>query len=62
MEELGFSIADIAVATQFVNAGHAGFTVDAGRWPKLAAFVARTTERPSFRACIDEERASLPAS
>ena len=31
-----FSIADIAVATQFVNAAHARFTVDPARWPSLA--------------------------
>jgi glutathione S-transferase len=51
-----FSIADIAVATMIVNFEHAGEAIDAARWPKLAAFVKRVHERPSFKACIDEER------
>ncbi len=51
-----FSIADIAVATMIVNFEHAGEAIDAARWPKLAAYVRRMHERPSFKACIDEER------
>jgi glutathione S-transferase len=51
------SIADIGVATQFVNLKHAGVTVDAARWPKLAAFVQRMHARPSFKALIEEETA-----
>jgi len=51
-----FSIADIAVATMIVNFEHAGEAIDAARWPKLAAFTKRVHERPSFKACIDEER------
>ncbi|MEI9885120.1 MAG: glutathione S-transferase family protein [Rhizomicrobium sp.] len=50
-----FSIADIAVGTQFANFAHAGAALDAGRWPKLAAYVARIHGRPSFKALIDEE-------
>jgi glutathione S-transferase len=51
-----FSIADIAVATMLVNFEHAGGTVDPARWPKLAAYIKRLHARPSFKACIDEER------
>jgi glutathione S-transferase len=51
-----FSIADIAVATMLVNFEHAGGEVDAARWPKLAAYVKRIHARPSFNACIAEER------
>src|SRR6476646_11455559 len=50
-----YSIADIAVGTMFVNLHHAGESVDAARWPKLAAFVERMARRPSLRALIDEE-------
>ncbi|HUO91137.1 MAG TPA: glutathione S-transferase family protein [Rhizomicrobium sp.] len=50
-----FSIADISVATMLVNFEHAGETVDAKRWPKLAAYVARMHARPSFKALIAEE-------
>lgn len=42
------SIADISLATFFRNAGFAGFTVDAARWPKTAAFVARVLALDSF--------------
>jgi glutathione S-transferase len=41
-------VADIAVAAFFRNASFAGLTVDAGRWPNVAAFVARTLDHPSF--------------
>jgi glutathione S-transferase len=51
-----FSIADISVATMLVNFEHAGGSVDAARWSRLAAYVKRMHERPSFKACIDEER------
>ena len=51
------SIADIGVSTQFVNLRHVGVSVDPGRWPKLAAYVARMHARPSFKGLIEEERA-----
>lgn len=51
------TIADIAVASQFVNLAHAQFTVDASRWPKLAAYVDRMLARPSFAKLIAEEKA-----
>ncbi|GJD35279.1 glutathione S-transferase family protein [Methylobacterium aerolatum] len=47
-----FSIADIAVATNFHNLRLANFEVDGGRWPKLAAWVAKTLDRPSFVKAI----------
>ena len=50
-----FSIADISVATMLVNFEHAGETIDAKRWPKLAAYIARIHARPSFKALIAEE-------
>jgi glutathione S-transferase len=55
-----FTIADIAVASPFVNMMHAGVTVDAKRWPKVAAYLERILSRPSFKALIEEERAALP--
>lgn len=58
-----FSIADIAVATQFVNLRFAGGNVDAARWPQLAAYLANLHARPSFAACIeDESRIFAPGS
>jgi len=52
-----FSIADIGIASQFVNLDHVGVGVDARRWPRLARWVARIHERPSFRKTIEAERA-----
>ena len=51
------TIADIAVASPFVNMRHAGYPADAAKFPKLAAFVERMHARPSFKTCIEEERA-----
>ena len=54
-----FTLGDIGVATQFVNLRHAGVTVDAQRWPKLARYIAAVHGRPSFAAVIEEEEAGL---
>lgn len=51
------SIADLAVVTHFVNLGHAGVSVDADRWPKLASYVAKILARPSFEKLVAEDRA-----
>jgi glutathione S-transferase len=55
-----FSIADIAVATHFVNYFLAEAPLDAGRWPRLADYVARMHARPSFAACWEAERRLFP--
>ncbi len=54
-----FSLADIAIGTQFANLRHTGFlhTVDA--YPNLKAFVDRVHGRDSFKTCIEEETALL---
>ncbi len=39
-------IADIAIASFFRNAFYAGFEPDPARWPRTAAFVARTLAQP----------------
>jgi glutathione S-transferase len=54
-----FSIADIGIASPFANYQHAGQSVDAGRFPKLAAFLKRVLGRPSFAKCLEEERKTL---
>lgn len=47
-----FGIADISITTGFHNLHVAGERVDPGRWPKLAAYVGATLERPSFVKAI----------
>jgi len=54
-----FSIADLAVCSPFVNFAHAGESVDATRWPRLAAYLERHHGRPSFKSLIEEEKAVL---
>jgi glutathione S-transferase len=44
----GIGLADISVATFFRNAFYAGFSIDAARWPKTAAFVERALAHDCF--------------
>jgi len=54
-----FGVADIALASPFVNFLYAGEKVDAARWPKLAAYIERVWARPSFKSILDDERKAL---
>lgn len=54
-----FSIADIALTTNFINFAHAGERPDAARWPRLAAYLERQFARPSFKGIIEEEKAAF---
>lgn len=56
-----FGVADIAIASPIVNLQHAREHIDAAKYPKLAAYVARVHARPSFKACIEEERQQFAA-
>lgn len=47
-----FSLADIAVASPFVNLGYCGITVDTAKYPRLAAYLAKILERPSFMSAL----------
>ena len=49
------TLADISVASPFVNLRHAGVAPERARWPKLRGFLDRLLARPSFKACIEEE-------
>jgi len=57
-----FSIADVALGTQFATLALADGEVDASRWPKLAAYVERVHARPSFKALIEEDRGAKAAA
>lgn len=54
-----FTIADIAVASPFVNVAHAGFAPDEARYPNLVRFLKTTLARPSFAACVAHELKAL---
>jgi glutathione S-transferase len=49
------TIADISVASAFVNPRHAGVAPARKRWPRLRGFLDRLWSRPSFKKPIDEE-------
>lgn len=51
------TLADIAVASPFANFGFMGMDVDARRWPRTAAYVAKILGRPSFAECVAKDRA-----
>lgn len=50
-----FSLADIAIACQLVNLRHGEETLDAQRWPKLAAHFERTLARPALAEIVQGE-------
>ncbi|MEQ1547599.1 MAG: glutathione S-transferase family protein [Chakrabartia sp.] len=53
------SLADIAVASPFVNAAHCNVVPDAAKYPKLTAYLAAMHARPSFAVWIGRERKML---
>jgi len=54
-----FTLADISVASQFVNFEHAGVTIDTARYPKVSRYVQAIHDRPSFSSLITQERTFL---
>lgn len=53
------TLADIAVASPFVNAAHCGVAPDAGTYPKLAEYLAIVHAGPGFVDWIPRERKML---
>lgn len=53
------TLADISVASPFVNAAHAGYIPDAAVYPKLTEYLAAIHARPSFADWIRRERKML---
>lgn len=50
------TLADISIASPFVNMMHLGLLPDAAKYPKLAAFIAKMHARPSFAGWIEGEK------
>lgn len=57
-----FTVADIAITSPFVNFAHGGESIDAKKYPRLAAYLDRQLARPSFDACVSEEKAMFGAA
>jgi glutathione S-transferase len=53
------TLADLAVATGFVNLAHIGCPVDAAAYPRTAAYVSAILARPSFAPWVAREKAML---
>ena len=55
------TLADIAVASPFVNLQHCGVDIDGTRWPRATAYLDAILARPSFAGMIAEERRIVAA-
>lgn len=53
------TLADIAVASPFVNTAHCDIIPDAAKYPKLTAYLAAVWMRPGFATWIPRERKML---
>jgi len=56
------TLADLAVASVFVNLSHAGCAVDSARYPKLCGYLTGIHGRPSFAPLIAGERVMVEAA
>ena len=54
-----FCTADIALVSPTVNAGVGGYTVDAARWPRYAAFIERVKAHPPVAQALAVEREAM---
>ncbi len=54
-----FTLADIAIVTQWVNFSYAQEKLDAQRWPKLVAHQARILQRESLQTLLADETKML---
>jgi len=50
-----FSIADISLASPFVNMAIAGETVDPQRWPEMAAYIDRIHSLPCYAPIVESD-------
>ncbi len=55
----GITVADLAVASPFVNYDHAHCAVDRGRYPRTYAWVGSILSRPSFAPIVAKELSLL---
>ena len=54
-------VADVSVITALVNAGYAGFQVDASRWPKFSAYVGRVHGHEVVAGLLAAEQEAMGA-
>jgi len=54
-----FSLADMAIVSPFINAGYAGYDIDASTWPNMAGLFARVKALPAVAAVLEQEAKAL---
>ncbi len=54
-----FTLADISVASQLINLGHAGVEVDRATYPALSRWFARIAARPTIAPLIEQDKGFL---
>lgn len=54
-----FMMADLSLASPFINAGYAGYSVDGSRWPRVAALIERVRAQPQVKAILEKEAKAL---
>lgn len=52
-------VADISLVSPFINAGYAGYNIDAQRWPKFAAFSERVKSHPVMADILAAEAKAM---
>lgn len=52
-------VADMSLVSPFVNAGYAGYDIDAQRWPKFAAFAQRVKSHEVFANILEAEAKAM---
>lgn len=55
------TLADLAVASPFVNLGHVGVDLDGTRWPRTVAYLDAILARPSFVPLVEAEKKLVAA-
>lgn len=56
-----FGIADISLASPFVNAAYGNFQLDEARWPTVAAYIGRVRSEPAVAAILVAEAEMMAA-
>lgn len=57
-----FGMADVAIASPFINASYAGYEVDDSRWPSLAGLITRVKAQPHVAAVLEKEARAMGLS
>lgn len=57
-----FGMADLSLVSPFINAGYAGYEVDASRWPAVAALISRVKAVGPVNKVLEKEKRALGLS